>query len=224
MKKLFVPRMWQAILLAACFLLTVMTTGTALATAESGDDTDRSIFYGKVTAVSGNSITVAIATLTMPEGFGQRDNEGDSFNGQNSAPGGNSSTITVQPDGSAPQGMMPQGGRRSFADNLTYTGESVTVQITGDIVLTKQGSQEDWGKEAPNPPDPAAMNSGQGNNPFDSQRPQGAMIVGQGPGFMSEEASLEDITVDCIVVLTYQTSTQELLSLHILSTPQTAGE
>jgi hypothetical protein len=117
--------------------------------------------------------------------------------------------------------MAPNGGRRNFADNLTYTGETVTVQITDGIALTKQGSQADWEKEAPNSPGPAATDGGQGNNPSDTQRPQGAMQMGQGYGFVGVKATLEDITVDCIVVLTYQTSTQALLSVHILSAQQT---
>jgi hypothetical protein len=222
MKKLFVPRMLQAILLAACFLFTIMIMGTALGAAESsGDETDRSVFYGKVTAIDGNSITVAIAALTMPEGFGQRENGGAEFNGQNGTPGGNNPPSTTQPDGSASQGMVPNGGRRNIADNLTFTGEAVTVQITDNIVLTKQGPQTDWDKEAQNSPDPAATDGSQGNNPTGTQRPQGSTSMGQGPGFMDEEATIEDITVDSIVVLTYQTSTQALLSVHILSTPQT---
>lgn len=220
MKKLFAPRIMQAIMLAACFLFSIMTSETALATAASpGDAADRSVFYGKITAVDGNSITVAIATWAVPEGFGQRKNGDGTPSGQNGVPGSNDPSGTVQPGGSA-----PQGGRRNIADSLTFTGESVTVQITDSIDLTKQDTQEDWNKEAQNTPDPAAADLSQGNNPSGSQRSQGMMPMGQGPGFTGVEATLQDITVDCIVVLTYQTSTQALLSVHILSTPQAEGE
>ena len=220
LKKVFAASAIQAVMLAACFLFTIMASGTALATAQSPvDETDRSVFYGKVTAVDGNSITVAIATWTMPDGFKPRENGDGTLGGQNGAPGGNDPASTVRPDGS-----VPQGGRRNFADNLTFTGESVTVQITGSIALTKQDTQADWNKEAPNPPGQAATDGSQGNNPSGSQRPQGTMVMGQGPGFTGVDAALEDITVDSIVVLTYQTSTQALLSVHILSTPQAEGE
>lgn len=220
LRKMFAPRITQAILLAACFLFTIMTSGTALATAASpGDAADRSVFYGKVTAVDGNSITVAIATWDKPQGFGQRENGDGALGGQNGAPGSNDPSGAAQPGGSA-----SQGGRRNIADSLTFTGETVTVQITDSIALTKQDTQADWNKEAPNTPDPAAADLSQGNNPSGSQRPQGMMPMGQGPGFTGVEATLQDITVDCIVILTYQTSTQALLSVHILSTPQAAGE
>jgi hypothetical protein len=220
MKKVLVPNTKQALLLAVCFLFTFMTIGAALATAEStGTETDRSVFFGKVTAVDGNSITVAIATMTMPEDFGKNGNRGGSPNGQNGTPGSN------DPNSKAPaNGNAPQGSGRSFADTLTYTGESVTIQITDSIALTKQGSPAEPNKNAPNPPDAAKTDGSQRNNNMGSQGPQGTMPAGQGPGFTGEEAALEDITVDSIVVLTYQTSTQTLLSVHILSMPQAAGK
>jgi hypothetical protein len=219
-KKLFLPSMRKAFLLAVCILFTVTSTGTAFATAESeGDETDRSVFYGKVTAVDGNSITVAVATLDMPGGFGQRANGDAASNGQSGVQGGSNPSGTEQPGGET----VP-GGRRNFANNLTFTGESVTVQITDGIVLTKQGTQADSNMGAPNPQGQDAMGGNQGNAPAGSPRPQGTAPMRQGPGFAGEEATLEDITVDSIVVLTYQTSTQALLSVHIFSTLQTAGE
>lgn len=221
MKKPLVPHLWRPLLLAACCLFTFVALGPSAAAAEStGAEADRSIFYGEVTAVDGNGITIAIATLDFQGGFRQRGNGDGTFTGQNSVPDGDTPSSTTQPDGGAPQSLTPGGGRMNFAGNLTFTGESVTGQITGDIVLTKQA----WDMGASNPPDTATNDGGQGNNPTNPQRPQGAMPMGQRFGFMGEEAFLEDITVGCIVVLTYRTSTQTLLSIHIISSPQSAGE
>lgn len=206
MKNVHKVRSRGALLLAVCFLFTVPVLSAALASA-AGEQTDRSVFYGQVTAISGTSVTIAIGTVTMPEIPAQ-----DSSNGQSDSQNG------------APQG----GTMGNMLDSFTPTGESVTVQITDAVTLTKQGGQGMDGQQPDAFSGANAQAGGQQNGsqaggqpqstpPANGERGQGGMSFG-GRG---ETAALSDLTVGSYVILTYQTSTQALLSVYILGTAGT---
>ena len=191
------------------------------ALAESSiEQNDRSIFFGKLTQIDGDYVTIAIGTMDLP----QIPDSGNA-NGQNNAQSGNPPA----------QGEGQRQGGRNYLSNLTLTGELVTVQITSAVTLTKQGAwPERQGADATfGTTVPQDGGPGQGNAPArpegtppasDSQQQsrQGGFGGMYGANmFGGETATFSDLAVDAIVMLTYQTSTQALLSVHILSLPET---
>lgn len=206
MKQTLRMRAGTAIFLALSVLVAGLG-GSALAQTAQNQN-DQTVVFGKVTAIGVNSIMVATAAMAMPDGTRQRDQ-----NQATPAPGEN----------------RDQGGRGNFQDRLTYTGETVTVQITSDVTLTKQGERQ------PDTTSGATLNAGQdgqqpqGTPPVDAQNgqngqqgnlPSGAPQGGFMMGFMGQgdPATMADITIGSIVVLTYQASTNKLLSVFILNT------
>lgn len=187
----------------------------------SSEQNDRSIFFGKVTQIDGDYVTIAIGTMDMPQMP-----ENGTANGQNNAQNGNPPA----------QGDVQRQVGRNFLNNLTLTGEQVTVQITSAVTLTKQGVRpEGQGADATSGATvPQNGEQDQGNAPAkpegtppagdnNQQRGQGG-FGGMGGANMfasGETATLSDLAADTIVMLTYQTSTQALLSVHILSLPET---
>ncbi len=191
----------------------------------TGEQTDRSIFFGKVTQIDGDYVTVAIATMDMPQMPDQGNAGGQSSNGQSGNP----------PAGNDGQ----QRGGWNFAGSLTLTGELVTVQITNAVTLTKQGARPEGQGTMPGSGDAGQQGGRQGQ---DSQgnapsRPEGTPPAGgdrqweRGQGGFGgfnmfsggEAATFSDLTVDAIVMLTYQTSTQALLAVHIFSVPEASA-
>lgn len=208
-----------AALAAALMMLTAACALPAMA--ETAGQTDRSIFFGKVTQIDGDYVTIAIGTMDAP----QMPDQG-SAGGQNNAQGGN------PPAGNDGQ----RRGGRDFSGSLTLTGELVTVQITDAVTLTKQGARpEGQGVDAASGATAQqGGEQGQGNAP---SRPEGTPPAGgdgqweRGQGGFGgfnmlgggEAAVLSDLTVDAVVILTYQTSTQALLAVHIFSAPEASS-
>lgn len=176
-------------------VLMVCSLSAAMAQNAGGQE-DRSVFYGQVTAIDGASVTIAIGTVSVPQMPAQGGNSGGQQNG-------------------APRG----GGMGGLADSFAPTGEYVTVMITEAVTLTKQGArmqsgQPGEGRGAQPQGTPPAGNLPQGTPPAGGDggnRPEGMGFGGQG-----EAAALSDLEVGSYVILTYQTSTQALLSVHIL--------
>lgn len=198
MKQTLRMRAGTAAFLALSLLVTGFGGGALAQTAQNQND--QTIVFGKVTSIGTDSIIVATATMTMPDGAGQQD-----LNKATPAPGDN----------------KDQGNRGNFADRLTYTGETVTVQITSDVTLTKQGDYAGTGAMAnagqqPQGTPPANAQGGQQGNPPSGDGQRGGMgFMGQG-----DPATMADIAIGSIVVLTYQTSTNKLLSVFIMKTSQ----
>ncbi len=206
MKNVHKTRSRGALLLAVCFLFTVPVLSAALA-GTAAEQTGRSVFYGQVTAINGTNVTIAIGTVTMPEIPAQ-----DSSNGQGGSENG------------APQG----GAMGSLLEGFTPTGESVTVQITDAVTLTRQGGPGMDGQHPDASSGATAQAGGQQNGNQPGGRTQGTLPAngergqgGMGVGGWGETAALSDLAVGSYVLLTYQTSTQALLSVYILSTGET---
>lgn len=200
--------------LAAALALFFTSTALPAMAQTTADQTDRSIFFGKVTQIDGEYVTIAIGTLDIPQMPAQ-----GADGSQNSLPQGN-----------PPSGGSQQRGGRNFLNSLTMTGELVTVQITESVALTKQGERPE-GQGAVQ----QDSEQGQGNTPArpegtpPADRRNGQWERGQGSfnglGMFGggEAATLNDLTVEAVVMLTYQTSTQALLAVHIFSLPETSS-
>lgn len=137
------------------------TQGNESVPASSGD---QNTIYGKVTAVDGKKITLAVGTLNVRNGQGERDGSGPNGrkgNAGGSAPsgsrerqgsGGNrpDSRIEARPKGAASgTGNASKPDQRGGFDNLlTLTGETRTITVSDESILSRQqmgfgrGSQE----------------------------------------------------------------------------------
>jgi hypothetical protein len=153
-----------------------------------------STFYGKVTAVDGTKITLALGTLFQP---------GGQFSGQkpDSRPSG---TI---PDGSRPQGSLPSGETRpdrSF-EMLTLTGESKTIVVDDVSILTKMDMSRTgfpgFLPDSKNEPNTTAGTTSSENIPSVSE----------------EAATLADITIGSILIVTLDAESGKLTSVQIIS-------
>jgi len=98
-----------------------VTTKTAAAEKTTAAKTDQTAVFGKVTAIKGKKITVAIGTMKQPSG--RPDN----------MPTGSNSTQGTRPSGNQ-QGFPPSGG---MPELLTLTGKSKTITITDSVKITK---------------------------------------------------------------------------------------
>lgn len=91
--------------------------------------TDQSALYGKVTAIKGKNITVAIGTMKQ---FGERpDNMPTGSSTQGTMPSGNQ------------QGTPPSGG---MPELLTLSGESKTITVTDSVKITKLNMRGQFGR------------------------------------------------------------------------------
>jgi hypothetical protein len=90
-------------------------------TSASSTDSASGIF-GKVTAIDGDKITLALVTMSMP---------------------GGRPTGTIPKDGSRPSGTIPQDGQQpgGLSDLLTLTGESKTFTIDDTTVISRMSRQ-----------------------------------------------------------------------------------
>jgi len=179
---------------------------TTAATVKSGTETtsaartDENIIYGKVTAISGTKITVAVGTVNqrgekpqnMPSGSGD---SGEQTTGsaaesgsmpQGTPPGGNNSS------GGA-QGTPPSGG---MGDLLTLTGESKTITVSDSVTITKQ-----------------SMRGNFGGNPYSQNNTTDATSSKS-----DNSAAITDISVGSILKITYKTGTGTVASIEIIET------
>lgn len=104
--------------------------GGASAGASSGD---KNTIYGKVTAVDGDQITIAVGTLNLPDR--QRPESGSGSARQGQGPGLRAAEGASGSGSGAAQGL--QSGSGGF-DLLTPTGESRTITIADPGVLSFQ--------------------------------------------------------------------------------------
>lgn len=152
-----------------------------------------STFYGQVTAIDGTKITLALGTLFQPSG---------QFGGQNpeSRPTG---TI---PDGSMPQGSLPSGETRpdrSF-DILTLTGESKTIVVEDISILTKIDMSIGLPGSLPG-------NKSEPNTTAETTSSENV------PSLSGEAATLADITIGSILMVTLDAESGKMTSVQIIS-------
>ncbi|HEX3039222.1 MAG TPA: right-handed parallel beta-helix repeat-containing protein [Caproiciproducens sp.] len=226
-------RNWLHALAALLIAISILTftacsqqnTSTAASSSvtSSAATADQSTIYGKVTAVNGTKVTLALGTLNQsaetapgsnnaPQGNppakpddnqqGNTAGNGGTTSGSNNAPQGTppakpgdnqqGSTTGDSASGSnAPQGTPPSGGPGNAA-NLVLTGATKTITIADTSVITKQSM------EAP---------GGSGT------------VSGSSSGSASSgnAASLTDIAVGSILKVTYNASSDALVSVQIMS-------
>jgi hypothetical protein len=191
-----------------------------------------SIVYGKVTAISGNKVTIALGTMKQ-QGENQNNNASGSGNppqgtppsgqpgnnsstGSNSTSGGNNTTQGTSQNGSPSngsnttsgsnnntQGNPPSGQPGGAPDMLTLTGESKTITISDTGIITKQ-SMAGIGGQAQNG---QSSTNTTGNNTANSNANSTSN---------NTSASLSDITVGSILKITYKTNIENLVSVEIM--------
>lgn len=165
--------------------------------------------FGKVTAVSGSKITLALGTFgqggvrsggrnpgTPPNGDGQRSSSGNNAQQNGQQAGGN------RGNGSGANGQSRPS--RGMGEAITLTGESKTIEITDTSILTKQNIR---GFGSGNR---QRQNSGSQNGTSSSQA-TGSRAQGQA----ETSASLSDITVGTMLRVTYDAS-GKLVSVQII--------
>ena len=182
--------------LAACSQQSTNTQGMQQGAAQT--NSNETTIYGKVTAVDGEKITLALGTMANG---GNKNGEGPGGNGE---PSGNMPSGNMPSGNGTPSGNMPSGGGQGGFGELTLTGESKTIEITDTGILKKF----DMGSGRPS--ESAGTNSGTSGQ----QRSQRSMGT--------SSAALSDITVGSTLKVTYKTSDQKLLSVTIMGSG-TAG-
>jgi hypothetical protein len=185
-------------------------------------NSEKVIVYGKVTAISGKKVTVAIGTLKQPVGNqnsksssvgNATNNTGNSNNGSSSNSSkpiqvnGNTSQNNSANGSNVPQGNLPGGNNVNLPnggtngappDLLTLTGKSKTFEITDTSIITKEAMQ--------------LQNSSTTSNSISDKN----------------AASLSDISIGTILKITYYTDSNKLISVQIIgggpNQPGNAGD
>ncbi len=192
---------------------------TAASPQAAGTANGQTTIYGKVTAVDGAKITLALGTFNRSGG---RTNgaSGSGNNSQQGAPqnGGNNGGRQGSTSGSGSGQGAPQNGWQG-GNMLTLTGESKTITISDTSVLTRQGQGGFNGR-----------GRGQGNGQSGaSGTKSGAPAVTNTTANTASSAesavsgantqksvSLSDITIGTILRVTYETSGEKLVSVQIM--------
>lgn len=198
--------------------------------------------YGKVTAVDGAKITLALGTLNMPNGGQQGNNSGNNSGSSNrtgSRPSGGfggqqaSGASRPQRDGTGSRsssGFRQGGNGWQGGDLLTMTGETKTITITDTGIITKPGMRGGFGGgqrngqgrtsggqngTASNAQNTSVQNSEPTVVNTTSDTSSSAQVAGNGANGQNS-ASLSDISVGTILRVTYETSSEKLVSVQIM--------
>ena len=176
-----------AVLLTSCGQAQSASANAPAQSATAGASAnEQNTIYGNVTAISGSNITLALGTLNMAANpSGQPGVSGaPSGNGQNGQ--SNSST---RPSG------MPSGGQQ--ASMLTLTGETRTITVTDESVISLPGMGQQNGQQ--------------------SAQPSGGQTDGQNPQFSSQKGSLADIQVGSMLRVVYASDNTTIQSIVIMN-------
>ncbi len=184
-------------------------TPSAASTAAVADG--QTAVYGKITAVDGAKVTIALGTFS-PRAGGQRSAASGS--------GGDASQGTPPDNGGKQQGAVSSGrqgapgNRGQGGESLTLTGESKTITISDISILTKQNMRGFGGKGGGQGRGQAAGDTSAQN----SNASENSASAAQGSVRQSNAtaASLSDLTVGTILKVTYETSSEKLVSVQIL--------
>ncbi|SHJ50165.1 ICP22 family protein [Hespellia stercorisuis] len=181
------------------FLMTMVFAVGMASGCSKTSSAEETTLYGKVTAVDGKKITIALA---------EEPTQGEKPEGE--APGGDGSgEAPEKPDDStagsgveAPEGDGQPGG----GPELTLTGEDKTITITDDTEIKKQsmgGGQAPGSDEAGTEPSDSST---------DSEKPEG-----QPSGDMeqqTEDAAIDDIIEGVIVTVTMKNDTAASITIQ----------
>jgi hypothetical protein len=150
--------------------------------------TTQTTVYGKVTAISGTKVTIALGTMNTPS------EAKPSGTPDIAKPTGTPNE--VKPTGT-PNEAKPTGAPRDAGELLTLTGKSITINISDSGILTK------WNADAGNAkPDDSTSTS---NNP-----------AKEAPGISSSTAVLSDIVKGSILKVTYKGAIDSLVTVEIM--------
>lgn len=186
------------------------STQAAEAVSHTGTD-DQNTIYGKVTAVDGDKITLAVGTLNGKGRMGGGQSMGGNGTESGSASGGSGNRQGPgggQPgggNGSKPEGSASGAGNASMPDRqggsddlLTLTGETKTITISDESILSKQ---QMGGRRGP-----------QGASSGDVQESSSVSQETES----AATASLSEIQEGTILKVTYQSDGETLSSVVIL--------
>jgi len=204
---------------AACSQQNTSTDSSSVTTSSSAtaSSSEQTTVYGKVTAVDGSKVTIALGTLNQQitvsgsndtqQGGPVGGNQGDNQQGETTS-GTNSGSNNIQ------QGTAPSGG--PGAADLTLTGASKTITISDASILTKQNRQGRGGHAPDAKTGASTTASGAPNgNAKSTSGIESENSTDRKSG--SDSAALTDITVGSILKVTYTTSSETLISVEIVS-------
>lgn len=141
--------------MSACSQQSTSTTSSvaanqtsSLASSEtSSESTDQSIIYGKVTAIDGSKITLALGTIKdgkeNAKGGKQPQNDASSGSEKASAPSGKNNGSAPSDNGAPPSGNNGgnNAGHQSM-DLLTLSGETSTITVSDTSIIKKQSMEK----------------------------------------------------------------------------------
>lgn len=190
--------------LAACSSQQAASTAGSTANAQSVSQQStagQTSVYGKVTAVDGSKVTLSLGTLNQGAGGGPGNVSGQ----KNNPPAKNGSASESANSGTAPSRQRE--GRQGNFEMLTLTGETKTITISDESILTRQSMRGNGGnRKAPDTSSAAEIND---TNSTDIENNTNGNSKGT-------SASLSDITVGSVLKVTSETGTDKLLSVQIL--------
>jgi hypothetical protein len=170
-------------------------------------DSEQKTVYGKVTAIDGNALTIAIGTVNDAAG---------------SPSDGTGTKETSSDNGSTDATFAGVGSVKS--DLLTMTGETITLTVTDS---TKYSSEAPGGNTPPSAPPSNSQTSGSSSSESvsasaatlpDSTAAAAPDTSGTPPenSNTSGSASFSDISTDSILKIVYNAKTSEAVSIAIL--------
>ncbi|MGX8709834.1 MAG: hypothetical protein ACQGTM_06255 [bacterium] len=204
--------------LAACSSQTTAASATASQSASQQSADNQTTVYGKVTAVDGSKITLALGTLNRGEGGGRQENgkgqggasgseqKGNPPSKDNTASGGDSSE-------GKNQRQQGSGGEGGF-EMLTLTGETKTITISDESILTRQsmrGNRQTPDGKTEQGTGSTASSAGDTSDTYSTKG-----VKNTNGNESGESASLSDITVGSVLKVTSETGTDQLVSVQIL--------
>lgn len=204
--------------LAACSSQTTAASTTASQSASQQSADNQTTVYGKVTAVDGSKITLALGTLNRGEGGGRQESgkgqsgasgseqKGDPPSKDNTASGGDSSEGKNQ--------RQPGSGGEGGFEMLTLTGETKTITISDESILTRQsmrGNRQTPDGKTEQGTGSTASSAGDTSDTYSTKG-----VKNTNGNESGESASLSDITVGSVLKVTSETGTDQLVSVQIL--------
>lgn len=209
------------------------TTEAAAAAATASSEEGLTTVYGKVTAVSGSAVTLAIGTLnsqtamgTPPAaGTGSAGGTGETEAGTNSGtgsqtagtppalPSGNEQTDA---SGSSSQGAGQPSGMGG--DLLTLTGDSLVITVTDSTIYSSRTISGPGSQAAPDTNAAQnASNTSAAATAASTASAASAASTAATPATAATALSLSDITVGTVLQVTYKTSTSKAVSVEIIT-------
>ncbi len=204
--------------LAACSSQTTAASTTASQSASQQSADNQTTVYGKVTAVDGSKITLALGTLNRGEGGGRQ----ESGKGQGDASGSEQKGNPPSKDDTASGGnnsegknqKQPGSGGEGGFEMLTLTGETKSITISDESILTRQsmrGNRQTPDGKTEQGTGSTASSAGDTSNTYSTKGVKNTNRNDSG-----ESASLSDITVGSVLKVTSETGTDQLVSVQIL--------